>query len=43
MAVDGIQSGRTPCPQLLGDYLLENSKTKETIPPAVEKMYSQML
>lgn len=40
MTADGIQSGRIPCPQLLGDCLLANSKTKETIPPAVQKVYS---
>lgn len=40
ITADGIQSGRISCPQLLGDCLLANSKTKETIPPAVQKVYS---
>ncbi|XP_050432479.1 glutamate--cysteine ligase catalytic subunit [Adelges cooleyi] len=40
MTANGIQSGRISCPQLLGDCLLANSKTKETIPPAVQKVYS---
>lgn len=40
MTADGIQSGRISCPQLLGDCLLANSKTKESIPPAVQKVYS---
>lgn len=40
MTADGIQSGRISCSQLLGDRLLANSKTKETIPPAVQKVYS---
>lgn len=40
MTADGIQSGRISCPRLLGDCLLANSKTKETIPPAVQKVYS---
>jgi glutamate--cysteine ligase catalytic subunit len=39
MTADGIQSGRIACPRLLGDCLLANSKTKETIPPAVQKVY----
>ncbi|XP_015364646.1 PREDICTED: glutamate--cysteine ligase [Diuraphis noxia] len=40
MTADGIRSGRISCPRLLGDCLLANSKTKETIPPAVQKVYS---
>jgi len=40
MTADGIQSGRVSCPRLLGDRLLASSKTKETIPPAVQKVHS---
>ncbi|VVC45915.1 Hypothetical protein CINCED_3A009299 [Cinara cedri] len=38
ITVDGIQSGRISCPQLHGDCLLGVSKTKETIPPALQKV-----
>lgn len=41
MTVNGIQSGHVQCPRLLGDcHLLGNSRTNETIPPAVQKVCS---
>jgi glutamate--cysteine ligase catalytic subunit len=33
--IHGIQTGEIPCPELLGTCL--QSKTQESIPPAVEK------
>ncbi|KAI5714919.1 hypothetical protein M8J77_007537 [Diaphorina citri] len=35
-----IQTGRTPCPQLLGKCLIQKSKTRERIPTAVSKQYN---
>lgn len=34
-----IQTGRIPCPQLLGKCLIHKSKTRERIPTAVSKQY----
>ncbi|KAF6203999.1 hypothetical protein GE061_002338 [Apolygus lucorum] len=35
--IDGIQSGTVPCPELIGPSLV--SKTQETIPTAMQKVY----
>ena len=35
--IDGVQSGTVPCPELIGPSLV--SKTQETIPTAMQKVY----